>query len=78
MEKIDAKRGPQNDTHRLLWDHRVGFLRFWSVLERGETLMNFNWQKIGPTNQRNRKTPRRRPAPNETSRAEAEEGGGGR
>ena len=29
-----SKGGPKDDQHRLLWNHRVGFLRCRSVLEK--------------------------------------------
>ena len=33
--------------------HRVGFLRFRSVLETCDLLMIFDWPKVGPLNQTN-------------------------
>ena len=51
IKKIDAKRCPKHDQHRSLWEHRVGFLRFWSVLEKGDLLRIFDWPKVVPENQ---------------------------
>ena len=47
-----AKRGPPNDPNRSPWRHGVGFLRFWSVLEKNEFLM---MAKNGPQNQKDQK-----------------------
>ena len=55
MEKIDSKLGHQNNPNLQLWGHRVRILRFGSVLEQGEFLMNFDWHKVGPLNQTIRK-----------------------
>ena len=52
-KRNDAKRDPTNYQNRRLWGYRVGLLRFWSVLAKGELLMNYDWQIVGPPNQTN-------------------------
>ena len=52
IEKNAAKKSPRNYQHLLLWWHRVGFLRSWSVLEECEFLMIFDWPKVGPENKK--------------------------
>ena len=35
--------------------HRVGFLRVWSVLEKYDFLMIFDWPKVGPKSNKSEK-----------------------